>query len=94
MRPEAATRLEVDGVLDELVDRPDIAGAGRGILHNGQDPRGRARIVRIRDTKHVELLYVSEAALEDIMATGCCEIVRPLEAVEFDARGMFVSTTE
>jgi hypothetical protein len=50
--------------------------------------------VRIRDTKHVELLYVSEAALEDIMATGCCEIVRPLEAVEFDARGVFVLTTE
>ena len=51
-----------------------------------------ARIVRIRDTKHLEWLYVSEAALEDALATGRCEIVRPLEAVEFDARGMFVST--
>jgi hypothetical protein len=53
-----------------------------------------ARIVRIRDTKHVELLYVSEAALDDVLATGRCEIVTPLEAVEFDLNGMFSSAME
>jgi hypothetical protein len=53
-----------------------------------------ARIVRIRDTKHLGLLYVSEPALGEVLATGRCEIVRPLEAVEFDRDGMFASSTE
>ncbi len=53
-----------------------------------------ARIVRIRDTKHLGLLYVSESALEDVLVTGRCEIVRPLEAIEFDRDGMFASATE
>jgi hypothetical protein len=53
-----------------------------------------ARIVRIRDTKHLELLYVSEPALEDVLATGRCEIVRPIEAIEFAADGMFAVAME
>jgi len=47
-----------------------------------------ARIVRIRDTKHLEMLYVSEPALDEVLATGRCEIVRPLHAIEFGADGM------
>src|ERR1035437_8808095 len=53
-----------------------------------------ARIVRIRDTKHLGLLYVSEPALADVLATGRCEIVRPLEAIEYDRAGMFTASTE
>jgi ribosome maturation factor RimP len=53
-----------------------------------------ARIVRIRDTKHLGLLYVSEPALAHVLATGRCEIVRPLEAIEFDRNGMFASAME
>jgi hypothetical protein len=53
-----------------------------------------ARIVRIRDTKHLGLLYVSQPAIEEVLATGRCEIVRPLEAVEFDRDGMFASPME
>jgi hypothetical protein len=53
-----------------------------------------ARIVRIRDTKHLELLYVSEPALDEVLATGRCEIAQPLEAIEFDRDGMFASSTE
>jgi Lactate racemase N-terminal domain len=52
-----------------------------------------ARIVRIRDTKHLGLFYVSRPAIEEVLATGRCEIVRPLEAVEFDGDGMFASPT-
>jgi hypothetical protein len=52
------------------------------------------RIVRISDTKHLELLYVSEPALADVLATGRCEIVRPLEAIEFDRDGMFKASIE
>jgi hypothetical protein len=52
------------------------------------------RIVRIRDTKHLELLYVSESALEEALATGRCEIVQPLDAIEFDRDGMFASSME
>jgi hypothetical protein len=46
-----------------------------------------ARIVRIRDTKHLDTMYVSEPALAEVMATGRCEIVRPLARIEFDADG-------
>jgi hypothetical protein len=53
-----------------------------------------ARIVRIRDTKHVELIYVSEPALEDVLATGRCEIVQPLGPIEFDRHGMFTASME
>ncbi len=53
-----------------------------------------ARIVRIRDTKHLELLYVSEPALADVLATGRCEIVAPLEAIDFGADGMFAAAVD
>ncbi len=49
-----------------------------------------ARIVRVRDTKHLELLYVSAPALPDVLATGTCEVVQPLHAIGFDEAGMFV----
>ena len=53
-----------------------------------------ARIVRVADTKHLDLLYVSAAALQDVLATGRCEVVQPLDAIEFDRDGMFASSTE
>jgi hypothetical protein len=53
-----------------------------------------ARIVRICDTKHVDLLYVSEPALADLLAAGECETVRPLEPIEFDDAGMFATAME
>jgi hypothetical protein len=50
---------------------------------------GTARIVRARDTKHLELLYVSAAALPEVLATGTCEVVEPLHAIRFDGADMF-----
>jgi hypothetical protein len=47
-----------------------------------------ARIVRARDTKHLELLYVSAAFLPELLATGRCEVVRPAAPIAFDAAGM------
>jgi hypothetical protein len=47
-----------------------------------------ARIVRARDTKHLELLYVSASALPDVLATGTCEVVRPLRPIGFDPAGI------
>jgi hypothetical protein len=40
------------------------------------------------------LLYVSEPALEEVLVTGNCEIVRPLEAIGFDRHAMFASDLE
>jgi hypothetical protein len=48
-----------------------------------------ARVVRIRDTKHLELLYVSAAALSAVLSTGHCEVIEPLHPMRFDDRGMF-----
>jgi len=47
-----------------------------------------ARIVRVPDTKHLERLYVSEPALDDVLATGRCELLEPLHPIGFDAFGM------
>jgi len=49
-----------------------------------------ARIVRVRDTKHLELLYVSAPALPEVLAGGKCEVVEPLHPIRFDAGGLFV----
>jgi hypothetical protein len=53
-----------------------------------------ARIVRIRDTKHVDLMWVSEPALAELLATGRAEVLRPLEPIEFDRAGMFAASME
>jgi len=47
-----------------------------------------ARIARIRDTKHVEHLWVSEPLLPDLLATGRVEQVGDVEPIAFDAAGM------
>ena len=53
-----------------------------------------ARIVRIRDTKHVDLMYVTEPALPELLATGRAEIIRPLGPIDFDQAGMFTASME
>ena len=47
-----------------------------------------ARIVRVRDTKHLELLYVSAPALPEALAAGC-ELLEPPHPIRFDGAGMF-----
>jgi Lactate racemase N-terminal domain len=47
-----------------------------------------ARIVRARDTKHLELLYASAPLLPELLAAGC-ELVEPLHRIAFDDHGMF-----
>ncbi|MEI7745835.1 MAG: lactate racemase domain-containing protein [Chloroflexota bacterium] len=49
-----------------------------------------ARVIRVRSTKDLELLLVSEAALPDVLATGRCEVVVPLAEIAFNEDGMFV----
>jgi len=44
----------------------------------------------VRDTKHLELLYVTAPALADVLATGRCEVVEPLHPIHFDDTGTFV----
>ena len=47
-----------------------------------------ARIVRVRSTNDLERLWVSEAALEHVLATGTCRLVGPSRPIAFDADGM------
>jgi len=47
-----------------------------------------ARIVRVRDTKHLGLLYVSAPALDDALSGGRCELIEPPHPIAFDAAGM------
>jgi hypothetical protein len=49
-----------------------------------------SRIVRIRDTKHLDRMYVSAAALADLEARGDWEIIEPPQPMRFDSSGMLV----
>ncbi len=53
-----------------------------------------ARILRVRSTKDLGVVLVSEAALSEVLATGRCEIVEPLHEIAFDADGMFADVLE
>ena len=51
-----------------------------------------ARMVRALDTKHLEHLYVSEPALDAVLATGRCVVEEPAHPIRFDADGMLAET--
>jgi hypothetical protein len=48
-----------------------------------------ARIVRVPDTKHLDLLWVSGPAIAAALETGRCEVVRGPDPIRFDRLGMF-----
>ena len=54
-----------------------------------QVTKEQARIARIRDTKHLEWLYASEALIPELLATGACEIVGRSQPIGFDRAGRF-----
>lgn len=49
-----------------------------------------ARILRMRDTKHLELFYASEGLLPELLATGACEVLEAPRPIRFDSSGMFI----
>jgi len=49
-----------------------------------------ARIVRAPDTKHLDLLWVSEPAIAAALETGRCDLVRLPAPIRFDRQGMFL----
>ncbi len=49
-----------------------------------------ARIARMRDTKHVEELWVSEPLLPEILETGRIEVIAELQPIAFNAAGMLI----
>lgn len=51
-----------------------------------------ARIVRIRDTKHLGWFYATEALLPGLQASGVCEIVGQLGPIGFDRSGRLTET--
>ena len=48
-----------------------------------------ARIVRIRDTKHLEWLYASAPLVPELLASGVCEVVGEPGPIAFDRLGRF-----
>ena len=51
---------------------------------------GQARLIRIRDTKHLEQFYASEPLLPELSATGRVEILSEPKPIDFDEDGMFL----
>ena len=43
-----------------------------------------ARVIRMKDTKHLERFYASESLLPELLATGRCEVIEPLHPIGFD----------
>ena len=54
----------------------------------GVDP-GKARIIRIPNTLHLEYLYVSESLLPEVLQLAHVEQVGEWEEIKFDANGYF-----
>ncbi|HWO94459.1 MAG TPA: DUF2088 domain-containing protein, partial [Dehalococcoidia bacterium] len=54
-------------------------------------PPARARSVLVRDTAHLELMYVSEALESDVAAHPALERVGDYRALEFDSAGRLVA---
>lgn len=52
-----------------------------------------ARIVRARSTKDLERLWVSEPAIDEVLAGGRCELLGPPQPITFDAGGMLPDET-
>ena len=48
-----------------------------------------ARVMRVLDTKHLEWLLASEPVLDELLATGRCELAGPLVDIAFDDEGQF-----
>ena len=51
-----------------------------------------ARVVRMLDTKHLEWFFASAPLLDDLLATGTCEVAGPASPIGFDAAGRFTDT--
>lgn len=49
-----------------------------------------ARILRVRDTKHLDRFYASEPLIPELLATGLCEVVGALHPIGFDGNGMLL----
>ena len=52
----------------------------------------RTRLVRVRDTKHLDHLYVSAPALQAVLACGTCELIEPPHPIRLNRDGMFVDS--
>ena len=77
----AITAKDVEGAkIPVIVDTDEDALALALAACLRVDPAS-ARIVRVRSTKHLELLWVSEPALPDVLATGRCEVVEAPRAI-------------
>lgn len=53
-----------------------------------------ARVMRIRDTKHLEWFWASAALLDELRSRDDCEIVAPPKHIRFDPTGMFADGYE
>lgn len=51
-----------------------------------------ARIVRMLDTKHLEWFFASAPLLDQLVASGVCEVAGPVGPIGFDADGRFVDS--
>ena len=80
------------GIADALAPNAAHAALGAAIASCVAVDVASARFARVRSTKHMELLLVSEALLPDVLASGSCEVVEPLHPIAFDADGMFTES--
>jgi hypothetical protein len=48
-----------------------------------------SRVIRIRDTKHLEWFWASDALLGELRARDDCDVITPPAPIRFDPAGMF-----
>jgi hypothetical protein len=84
----AITAKDVEGARIPPVFDTDEDALGAALTSCIRVEAATARIVRVASTKQLELLWVSEPALADALATGRCEVIEELRPIAFGADGM------
>lgn len=68
---------------------------GFEVVENTSNPKNgntNARIVRIKDTLHLEEIYISEALLEEARANTAIELLSEAFEFSFDENGNLIGT--
>ena len=87
------TAKDVEGAKIPVTVDTDEDALGIAIAACERVHAASARIVRVRSTKHLERLWISEPALPDALASGSCELLGDPRPIAFDSRGMLADET-
>ncbi|NBK20734.1 MAG: DUF2088 domain-containing protein [Spirochaetia bacterium] len=85
--PNALTCTVLKGVRIPVIMKSDEAALKAAIFSCVGADKANPRIVRIPNTSHIEVLYVSEVLKEEVMANPSLELLEDFTPIQFDGQG-------